>query len=97
MRANHMGISEPVGGAAVDLEKLDLVLMPLVAWDRQGRRLGMGGGYYDRAFKRVLGLDRPERVGVAWSLQEADELPQESWDVSLHAVVTEKEWFTCPS
>lgn len=69
----------------------DIVLTPLLAFDRMGRRVGQGAGYYDAAFQAS-----PDawRVGVAWSVQEAPCIPTDPWDVPLHAVATEKEWIT---
>ena len=65
------------------------MLTPLVAFDRRGNRLGQGAGHYDRAFAT---LPSAWRVGVAWSVQECEELKADTWDIPLHAVVTEKEW-----
>jgi 5-formyltetrahydrofolate cyclo-ligase len=67
----------------------DVVLTPLVAFDRAGNRLGQGAGYYDRAFVQ---FPAARRVGVAWSVQEVDALPADPWDVPLHAIITETEW-----
>jgi len=97
LAANRLTIPEPESGTDLALEDLDLVLMPLVAWDRSGRRLGMGGGYYDHLFRAHRDADRPLRVGVAYGVQEAANLPADGWDVTLHAVVTEGGWFTCPA
>ncbi len=69
----------------------DIILTPLVAFDRAGGRLGQGAGYYDRAFSLHAG---GWRVGVAWSIQEASRVPVDPWDVPLQAVATEKEWIT---
>lgn len=67
----------------------DIVLTPLVAFDRFGNRLGQGAGFYDRAFEQhPLAL----RIGIAWSIQQVDRLPTEPWDVALHAVITEQGW-----
>ncbi|HEY0315853.1 MAG TPA: 5-formyltetrahydrofolate cyclo-ligase [Sphingomonas sp.] len=66
-----------------------VVLAPLVGFDRRGRRLGQGGGYYDRWFAAHPGA---MRIGVAWSVQEVEALAAEPWDMPLHAIVTEKEW-----
>lgn len=94
---NAFGIEEPDSKDLVHLHDLDLVLIPLVAWDRFGNRLGMGAGYYDRALAALTGLDRPMRIGVGYSLQRAEKLPEEPWDVRLHGVITENGWFTCPA
>jgi 5-formyltetrahydrofolate cyclo-ligase len=69
----------------------DIVLTPLVAFDAKLNRLGQGAGYYDRAFAT---FPRAWRIGIAWSVQRVAALPAESWDVPLHAVVTEQEWIT---
>jgi len=91
--ANRYGIPEPQSGASIDARSLDLVLVPLVGFDRQGSRLGMGKGYYDRAF-RFLRLRRswlkPKLVGVAFSVQEVKErIEAAAWDVPMHGIVTE--------
>ncbi len=69
----------------------ELILVPLVGFDRAMNRLGQGAGHYDRAFVRF-----PDalRVGVAWSVQEVPDIPTESWDVPLDAILTEKEWIS---
>lgn len=67
----------------------EVILAPLVGFDRAMRRLGQGAGFYDRAFAR---LPAARRIGLAWSVQEVDALPSDPWDVPLHAVVTEQEW-----
>ena len=65
----------------------DVIVMPLLGFDRHGTRLGYGGGYYDRTLE-VLG-DAPRLVGYAFASQEIDDLPRDDHDVPLHAVVTE--------
>ena len=69
----------------------DIILTPLVAFDRKLNRLGQGAGYYDGAF---AAFPRAWRVGIAWSVQRVDALPVDAWDVPLHAVATEREWIT---
>ena len=66
----------------------DAIMSPLIGFDREGNRLGQGGGFYDRAFARYASA---RRIGLAWSVQESDTLPVDSWDQRLHAVVTERE------
>lgn len=70
--------------------ELDLVLVPLVAFDAQGTRAGMGGGNYDRAFARHARGASPLLVGLAYSWQEVPLLRAEPWDVALDAVLTER-------
>ena len=67
----------------------DIVLIPLLGFDRQGTRLGQGAGYYDRALARE---SAPLRIGIAWSLQEFENLPADPWDMPLDAILTEAEW-----
>lgn len=69
----------------------DIILTPLVGFDRRGNRLGQGAGHYDRAFAMH---PHAWRVGLAWSVQEVDALTPEPWDVPLHAIATEQEWIT---
>jgi len=93
---NRFDILEPGAhwGQALHPRLLDIVLMPLVAFDRQGLRLGMGGGYYDRslAFRRDRRhWQKPLLIGVAHSCQEYSALPQQSWDVPLDLIITERE------
>ena len=95
VRKNCFGIDEPQQEAQYALPDLDLVLLPLVAWDDHGRRLGMGAGYYDKALAPFRHSVTPLRVGVAFGLQQAPELPEESWDIPLHHVMTENGLFTC--
>jgi 5-formyltetrahydrofolate cyclo-ligase len=92
---NHFGIDEPAAGEPVSLSDLDLVLLPLVAWDENGQRLGMGAGYYDRILTDVKACMRPMRVGVAYEAQKVPRVPTDPWDVRLHRLITEKGVFTC--
>ena len=65
----------------------DVILTPLVGFDRRLNRLGQGAGHYDRAFARY---EDAWRVGVAWSIQEVPAIPADIWDVPLQAVITEE-------
>ena len=92
---NRYGILEPAGTPEIPLLRFDAVLMPLVGWDRAGNRLGMGASFYDRAFQPFAQNPRPMRMGVAYQAQECDGIPLDPWDIRLHAMLTEKGWFTC--
>ena len=86
---NRYGILEPVSSTpVVAAVELQVVLVPLVAFDLNGSRLGMGGGYYDRY---LVGLPKTAiTVGIAFACQRsAEPLPNQSWDMPLQAVVTE--------
>jgi 5-formyltetrahydrofolate cyclo-ligase len=68
------------------------VLVPLLAFDAEGRRLGYGGGYYDRTLAALrAGAPGVLAVGVAFSAQEAQDLPEDEFDERLDWIVTEKE------
>lgn len=95
----NLGIEEPAFEPrhCIAANRLDLVLMPLVGFDPQGNRLGMGKGYYDRTFDSRRGHWRQSRLlGVAYAFQEVAELDAAPWDVPLHGVVTDGglRWFS---
>lgn len=83
------GLRQPADAA--DALAPDVVLTPLVAFDRGLNRLGQGAGHYDRAF---AAYPQARRIGVAWSVQELAAVPADPWDMPLHAIATEKEWIT---
>ncbi|WP_456373477.1 5-formyltetrahydrofolate cyclo-ligase [Thiolapillus sp.] len=94
LRPNRYGIAEPVWKPQTLVKPwaLDLVLMPLVAFDSKGNRMGMGGGYYDRSFAWRFGRrfwKGPMLVGYAYELQKVKNIKVSDWDVPLDAIVTE--------
>lgn len=88
------GIPEPQGGESFDFSDAGktLVLVPGLAFDRGGNRLGRGKGYYDRFFANPL-LKDVIKVGIAWSLQIVDKVDVKSHDVPVDFVCTEKNYF----
>lgn len=87
---NRYGILEPTASATrCDASTLDLLLMPLVAFDRSGNRLGMGGGYYDKTLGSMQ--NKPLLIGLAHAFQEVSLLNSEPWDVPLNGIATEQE------
>ncbi len=82
------GVDEPTGSNVVPFEEIDLIVVPGVAFDRSGYRLGYGQGYYDRA---VGSADRAVLAGLAFDFQIVDELPKEEHDVRLDLLVTGSE------
>ncbi|MFD2369633.1 5-formyltetrahydrofolate cyclo-ligase [Brevibacillus sp. GCM10020057] len=78
---------DPALSVAADLDRLDAVLVPGVAFDRQGGRMGYGGGYYDRFLAGLV--RRPLLVGVAFAMQVVDAVPREPHDILLDGLVTE--------
>ncbi|AEA86079.1 5-formyltetrahydrofolate cyclo-ligase [Stutzerimonas stutzeri] len=98
LRRNRFGIFEPVIRTARQRRvwALDLLLMPLVGFDGNGGRLGMGGGFYDRSLAyraRRKKSHKPTLLGLAHECQRVDRLPLESWDVPLLGTVTDRGWY----
>ena len=96
LKHNRFGIPEPIHSPKTRLRKtlaLDLILMPLVAFDEQGNRVGMGGGVYDRtlAFLRQRRYwHKPNLLGVAYEFQKQAQFETNNWDIPLQAIATDK-------
>lgn len=90
LETGHYGIREPNAGIirTVPQEEIDAVLIPAVAFDRRGYRVGYGGGYYDRFLPEV---PRAARIGAAFSCQIVAEIPADSQDIPADRIVTEQE------
>ncbi|HZP11527.1 MAG TPA: 5-formyltetrahydrofolate cyclo-ligase [Nevskiaceae bacterium] len=95
LRRGRHGIATPARGAASRLSELDAIVVPLLAFDARGHRLGSGAGYYDRLLARPRPFRRPFVVGYAYAMQERSQLPTDPWDQRLDAIVTERgvTWF----
>lgn len=79
---------------------LSLLLMPLVGFDPQGGRLGMGGGFYDRSLAYRASrknCQKPTLLGLAHECQKVDQLELASWDIPLQATVTDRAWYGDPT
>ena len=91
LQKGEFGQPEPVERVVADESQLDAVIVPLVAFDTKGQRLGYGKGYYDRFFNHLLKQHRaPQRIGLAFLMQHVATLPAELWDQPLDMVVHEK-------
>ena len=73
----------------------DVLLVPLLAFDRRGFRLGYGGGFYDRTLEKLRTLKKVTAIGIAYAGQEVDAVPYEEFDQRLDWIMTEKESFKC--
>ncbi|RCL42986.1 MAG: 5-formyltetrahydrofolate cyclo-ligase [Gammaproteobacteria bacterium] len=91
MVKNKFGIHEPLSEDIIDANKLDIVVVPIVAFDEKKNRIGMGGGFYDRKFKYKKNTKNkyPLLIGVAFECQKVEKIKPECWDVKLSAIVTE--------
>lgn len=94
LQPNCYGIPEPQSGKLLKAAQLDLILVPLVGFDRSGHRLGMGGGYYDRALFNVPAWRVIPKIGVGHSIQEVSAISPQAWDIKLDGVVTEAEFIS---
>lgn len=97
-KLNKYGIPEPdiAREGWLFSHQLDLVLAPLVAFDSQGNRIGMGGGYYDRSLKQLTLRtlwNRPKVLGIAHQFQQVDSIDRNFWDVPLQGVITDQQIF----
>jgi 5-formyltetrahydrofolate cyclo-ligase len=89
LRPGPMGTSEPVAGEEL---RPDVLLVPLLAFDRAGRRLGYGGGYYDRTLAALPGA---KPIGIAYAGQEMPEVPAGPQDMRLPLIATEDSVIIC--
>ncbi len=91
---NRFGIAEPEVNRSklTKVRELDMVLLPLVGFDNEGNRIGMGGGFYDTTFEFLKSGDqnKPLLVGVAHEIQKVGGIDAESWDIPLSTVVTDR-------
>ena len=99
---NEYGIIEPNihRRKPISAYGLDLVLVPLVAFDATGNRVGMGGGFYDRTFSYLKTRSKwrkPKLIGVAHELQRLDSIQRNPWDVPLDGIVTESRLYSYDS
>lgn len=82
----QFGIGEPTGPEYKELEKVELIIVPGVAFDRRNNRMGRGRGFYDRLLKST---PNAKKIGVAYDFQMLDEIPVEEHDVKMDKVIIE--------
>ena len=93
LRPSRFGIREPINDDPFIVDRIGLVLVPALAFDRQGRRLGRGGGYYDRFLATLPAT--AFRCGVAFADQLLDQLPQDPHDLNVEALAAGTELLQC--
>lgn len=82
----QFGIGEPTGEEYTELDKIEMIIVPGVAFDGRNNRMGRGRGFYDRLLKST---PNAFKVGVAFDFQMVEEVPVEAFDVPMDAVITE--------
>ncbi len=97
--ANRFGIPEPGADAAgLAAADMDVLLLPLLAFDATGNRLGTGGGFYDRTLAFLKSSPRPAKpllIGIGYQFQQVEQLAAEDWDIPLDAVATDTQLIAC--
>ena len=81
-KKNAFGIDEPINTESIPVSELDIIFVPLVAFDSKGNRVGYGKGYYDSILKEAK-----EKIGLAYREQEVDEIEVDSWDIPLDRII----------
>jgi len=96
LQKNRFGIYEPASLQFIqNITTLDLILLPLLGFDAAGNRLGMGGGFYDRALAclhQAKNVKRPILIGLGYEFQRQERLPTHPWDIPLQGVITENRY-----
>ncbi|WXU00421.1 MAG: 5-formyltetrahydrofolate cyclo-ligase [Catillopecten margaritatus gill symbiont] len=90
-KKNRFGINEPDTSVLLNANQMNIILMPLVGFDVNKNRIGMGGGFYDRtlAFKKRQGqYTNPKLCGLAFDCQKVDKIEPKAWDIPLDMVIT---------
>ncbi|MDX1677293.1 5-formyltetrahydrofolate cyclo-ligase [Arsukibacterium sp.] len=95
LQPNRFGIPEPELNCArvMPIAALDIIFTPLVAFDENGNRLGMGGGFYDRTLSQLPADSACQVIGLAHNCQQVENIPTESWDIPLQQLITPAQYF----
>lgn len=91
LKPNRFGIPEPLTDERLSAQSLDLILLPLVAFDKKGNRLGMGAGFYDATLKLLK--SKPRLIGLGYDFQCVDHITNKESDVMLDGILTEKGYY----
>jgi 5-formyltetrahydrofolate cyclo-ligase len=92
LQRSNFGLWEPANSESISPQQLDLVVTPLVAFDDENNRIGMGGGYFDRCFaflKKNKQWKRPKLMGIAFECQRVETIDANPWDIPLYSVTTD--------
>ena len=92
LHRNNYGLWEPVNSESISSRSLDIVVTPLVAFDKNNNRIGMGSGFFDRSFaflKHKQRWLRPKLIGLAYACQKVEEIETNPWDIRLYSVISD--------
>jgi 5-formyltetrahydrofolate cyclo-ligase len=89
VKKTRQGLFEPIGAKTAKASELDLIVVPGVAFDREGNRIGMGRGFYDELLRKTS--TKVKLVGLCFEENLAEEVPTESHDVKMNLIVTDKQ------
>lgn len=101
MKDNRFGIAEPKieSHRICPIQALDIIFAPLVAFDKQGNRMGMGGGFYDCTLAPLVkteeNIQSPKVIGMAHDCQECPQIPVSGWDIPLEMILTPSRLVQC--
>ena len=88
MNINKYGIPEPISN---QIKYPDILLVPLVAFDKNLNRIGYGGGFYDRYIKKIKKIKKVITIGLAYSFQKVKKISVSKYDIKLDFIITEKD------
>ncbi len=91
LKSGKLGILEPVTPNRVSYDEIDLIIVPGIAFDKFGHRIGYGFGMYDKLLRNI----ECKKIGFAFNLQIVDKIPKEKFDVAVDKIITEKEVIDC--
>ena len=95
---SDFGILEPsIKEPYIDPNELDLIVVPGVAFDKQGGRMGYGAGFYDRYFKKISedNIKKVMKVALAYEFQTLEKVPMNDHDIPVDCIITENEAISC--
>ena len=90
--SGNFGILEPIEAMKISNKNIDLILVPGIAFDEEGHRIGYGFGYYDKFLRKV---PKAVKIGLAFDFQVVDKIPREMHDVPVDLIITEKRIIVC--
>lgn len=97
---NRYGILEYIAPRTLRARELDVLFVPLVGFDKDGARLGMGAGYYDASLaylKQRRVWRKPRLFGIGFECQKREGIPRDAWDVLLDGIFTEARFYSSPT